>query len=161
MDSFATRLSSTEERIMNVPENKIMEINTKLELKTAAILEQTASYANKVKGYSDLVKGSTTKESYPIVTHFKKIMAGTLNEQKIHDKEAEKREKYIIIHGVPEDHKVTKDQLQNSDTSYVIGIFEEALQVNVQPVMCRRLGNPSQETGGMKKAHPPAGGIVG
>ena len=68
-------------------ENKIMEINTKLELKTGAILEQTGSYADKVRGYSDLVKGSTTKESYPIVTNFKKIMVETLNEQHIHDKE--------------------------------------------------------------------------
>ena len=39
MDSLATRLSSTEERIMTVLENKIMEINRKLELKTGAILE--------------------------------------------------------------------------------------------------------------------------
>ena len=36
MDSFATRLSSTEEHIMTVLENKIMEINTQLELKTGA-----------------------------------------------------------------------------------------------------------------------------
>ena len=98
-----------------------------------------------MKGYSgDLVKRSTTKESYPIVTNCKKIMAETLNEQKMHDKEAEKREKNIIIHGVPEDHKVAKDQLQDSDTSYVKGLFEEALQVNVQP---------SQKTGGGEK-HP-------
>ena len=119
MDSFATKLSSTEERILIVLENKIMEINTKLELKTGAILEQTVSYVDKVRGYSYLVKGSTTKE---YVTNFKKIMAETLNEQKIHDKEAEKSEKNIIIHGVPEDHKVAKDQLQDSDSSYVKGL---------------------------------------
>ena len=47
MDSFATRLSSTEEHKMTVLENRIMEINTKLELKTGAILEQTGSYADK------------------------------------------------------------------------------------------------------------------
>ena len=43
--------------------------------------------------------------------------------------------KNVIIHGVPEDHKVAKDQLQDSDTSYVKCLFEEALQVNVQPVI--------------------------
>ena len=31
-------------------------------------------------------------------------------------------------------------------------------QVNVQPVMCRRLGKPSQGTGGGKNAPPHAGG---
>ena len=41
MDSFVTRLSSTEEHSKIVFENKIMEINTKLELKTGEILEQT------------------------------------------------------------------------------------------------------------------------
>ena len=51
----------------------------------------------------------------------------------------------------PEDHTVAKDQLQDSDTCYVKGLFEEALQVNVQPFMCRRLGKPSQEKGGVTK----------
>ena len=65
--------------------------------------------------------------------------------------------KNIIIHGVPEDHMVAKDQLQDFDTSYVKGLFEEVLQVNVQPVVGRRhIGKPSQETGGGEKK--PAGG---
>ena len=54
--------------------------------------------------------------------------------------------KNIIIHGKPEDHKVATDQLQDSDISYVKGLFEEVMQVTVQPVMCRRLGKPSQES---------------
>ena len=51
---------------------------------------------------------TTVKESYHIVTNLKKIMADTLHEKKIHDKEAE-TEQSIITQGVPEDHMVTKD----------------------------------------------------
>ena len=87
------------------------------------------------KSFTEVLKGSK-------VTDFRKIMQEARNDERIEEREKERRSKNFIIHGL--DEKGDDNDARKEHDAKMIDNFLETVGVASKPVSITRLGKPNQ-----------------
>ena len=132
-DKKITGMESKLERLIGTKLNKKIDATN---LYNENIKEQesvSATTTQENKKYSDIIEGPMD---------FRQIMQEARNEEKVEEREKEKRRKNFIIHGLEENGEAN-DVMKINDTQ-VINCLLERIGVRTQPESFTRLGKPTE-----------------
>ena len=134
-------------------DKKITEMESKLEIiiesKLDKRMEAITTLNKNFKGQSivtaeTIAEGKTFSEvlKEPKETDLRKIMQGARNDERVEEREKERRSGHFIIHGLEENGD--DDTIKVHDAKIIGNILEE-VGVAVQPASITRLGKPNEE----------------
>ena len=130
-DKKITQMESKLERLIDTKLDKKIDATNLYNIKEQESVSATTTQEN--KKYSDIIKGPMD---------FRQIMQEARNEEKVEEREKEKRSKNFIIHGLEENGKAI-NVMKINDTQ-VINCLLERIGVRTQLESFTRLGKPTE-----------------